>query len=88
VGLAIAWHAIANAGALIINQTWGIYWAEGFVGLAAGISLIFVFVLRRHGPAVESVAASIDPRPPLVVERVDAAEDLRSDKLEDSRFLD
>ncbi len=88
VGFAIAWHTIANAGALIIHQTSGMYIAEGFVALAAGISLLIAFALRRHGPAVESVAAPMGPRPPLVVERIGATEDLSPDKLDQSRYLD
>jgi uncharacterized membrane protein YhfC len=88
MGLAIAWHTIANAGALIIYQTGSIYWAEGFLALAAGISLILVRALRRHGPAVESLAAPTSPRPPLLVERVSAAEDLGTNKLDESRYLE
>lgn len=87
-GLAIAWHGVANAGALIVNEYWGPYLAEGFIALAAGISLLFVFALRRHGPVEKPVASSMRPRLPLMIDRIGAAEEIDPDKLNESRYLD
>jgi len=88
MGLAITWHALANAGALLFLQTWGPYAAEGFIALVAGISLLLIFTLRRRGLAAEPVDVPIDPLPRLVVERARAAEDISPQKLDESRYLD
>jgi len=88
MGLAITWHALANAGALLFLQAWGPYAAEGFIALVAGIGLLFIFALRRHGPVSEPGAVPIVPLPSLVVERVSTEEDVSPQKLDESRYLD
>ena len=83
LGLAITWHAILNALALLVLNLWGPYWAEAFVILAAVISLAIILALRRQPqgapeqagtPEPWTGAKSISPEP-------------REEQLEDSRYV-
>jgi uncharacterized membrane protein YhfC len=87
VGFAVIWHAAANAVALIINQHWGSYLAEGFLALMAGISVYLLLALRRRGPP--PVAASAD-QPEARLSTLDggAVEDVSERSLDESRYMD
>jgi uncharacterized membrane protein YhfC len=65
VWLSAGWHALTNAGAVYVAQTWGAYQAEIWVGLIALFSLGIIFWLRKPGlePATE-----LPPAPEILPE--------------------
>jgi uncharacterized membrane protein YhfC len=88
LGFAIIWHTSANAVALIINQTWGSYPAEGFLAMFAGISVYFLFALRNRGPAAIPVQVSEQPGAGLPGKETETVEELSERSLNDSRYMD
>jgi uncharacterized membrane protein YhfC len=88
LGFAIFWHASANAIALIINQTWGSYLAEGFLALIAGISVYFIFALRNRGPEPIPIDFPEQPGAGLPSKVHETAEELSKRSLNDSRYMD
>lgn len=88
LGLAIIWHTLANAAALLINQAWGAYFAEGFLALTAGISLYFLFALRRRETAARP-ASEIEPlRLEPDSKEFDPTEGVTQQILNNSRYMD
>lgn len=84
LGLAILWHALANAAALYAAMTWGVYHSEAAVGIFALLSLGIIFALRTPEPAENQDPKPITP-PLQTLSRLEIEED--SDRLEDSRYL-
>lgn len=57
--LAMGWHALVNAGAVTVLQSYGPLAAEAAIAVAAGLSLMIIFNFRRDSPAAaQSMAAS------------------------------
>lgn len=83
LGLAILWHAFANAVALYVMMTWGIYHSEAALGIIALASLGIIFALRTP-EAVENQPADAPPPPPQPLSRVEIEED--TDRLDASRY--
>ena len=72
LGLAIVWHAFANAVALYAAATWGIYQSEAVLAVVALLSLGIIFALRQPEPVedAELPPPSQPPTPftPLLIE--------------------
>jgi hypothetical protein len=88
VGIAVIWHASANAGALIVNQIWGLYPAEGFIALMAAISVYFLFMLRRREPAPIPTIVPEQPRDQKQDKDPSTAKEIIQRSLNDSRYLE
>lgn len=54
VVLAIFYHAIVDASALVVMKYTNPYWVEGMVGVFALISLAIIFLMRKPEPVLES----------------------------------
>ncbi|HEY69717.1 MAG TPA: YhfC family intramembrane metalloprotease [Anaerolineae bacterium] len=88
LALAVGWHALANAATLIIFQQWGAYIAEGFIAILAGIGLFIAFASRRAAPDVQ-IAPDSDKGPSLhPIQRADDMQELTTQELDESRFMD
>ena len=79
---AIGWHALADAGALIVAPVWGPLWTEAAIGVVALVSLGFVFALRQPEP--ESPAPA--PLPPLTAAAQPVPAAPTAEQLERTRF--
>jgi len=88
--LAIGWHALVDAAALLALGAWGAWATEGVVALFAVASLGAAFRLRDRGeaPAEAGVGrtAATDPPPRPSAATPPLTE--RPERLEDSRYLD
>lgn len=84
LGLAIVWHAVVDAVAVIAAQTWGVYWTEAIVGLFAMISLIALFALRQ--PEREAAAPDSVPPSPVPVAVPRPVPDPLKEKLEETKY--
>jgi uncharacterized membrane protein YhfC len=83
--LAIAWHALADAAAVLAVSYLGPYWTEGLIGVFALISLFIIFRLRQPGPIETPVVETTPLPPPLTAEALKPVEE--SDLLlEHSRY--
>jgi uncharacterized membrane protein YhfC len=79
---AIGWHALVDAGALIVLPAWGPVWTEAALAVVALVSLGFVFALRQPEPPQAPAPA---PLPPLITaEPIPAA--VTAEQLERTRF--
>jgi uncharacterized membrane protein YhfC len=79
---AVGWHALANAGAIIIIGLANEYLAELFVGLMALASLLII----RHFKEPEPAEPEPEPLPPL--DKVDLSNiEPTADSLEKSRYV-
>ena len=88
LALAVGWHTLVNAVALFAFGIWGVYVAEGLIGLMALFSLWIVFILRKY----EDVYGDPTLRSPPVVEiqipgTDQIVEEVAEDDLEDSRYM-
>jgi uncharacterized membrane protein YhfC len=83
LGLAILWHALANAVALYAAMTWSIYHSEAALGVISLLSLGIIFALRTPEPP-ESQAPDSPPPPPGPLSKVEIENE--SERLDDSRF--
>ncbi len=82
--LAIAYHALIDAGALLIIGQWHAYLTEAALGLVAALSITMIFQLRQPDPP--PVTEHI-PTPPMVPAAFSAAPlEETSENLENSRF--
>ena len=84
LGLAIVWHAVVDAVAVIAVQTWGVYWTEAIVGLFAMISLMALFALRQ--PEGEAAPPESVPPSPVPVAAPRPAPDPLKEKLEETKY--
>jgi uncharacterized membrane protein YhfC len=84
---AILWHAAADASAVFVGGTWGVYWAEAAVGAFGVASLGLIFALRPGGTETlpEPAAASGPETTPARIPAPDAEADLRR-KVDETRF--
>jgi uncharacterized membrane protein YhfC len=83
LGLAILWHAFANAVALYAASTWSIYHSEAALAVVALLSVGIIFALRTPEPPAEPEVGP-PPRPPEPFIPIEIEAD--SDKLADSRY--
>jgi len=80
VWLAVAWHAIFNAVAVVANSTLGPYITEGLIGIGALISVLIIFTLRNE-ENLDIIESSPEPIKPLELHQVDEVqEDLESSR--------
>lgn len=86
LGVAVTWHMVVDALAVLGLPYWGVYLTEGVLAILAGVSLCAILLLRRRQPQVEqSLDAQIQtpartmPSPPVKV-------NLTKDRLDDSRY--
>jgi uncharacterized membrane protein YhfC len=84
LGLAVLWHAFANAVALYAAITWSIYHSELGLGLVALLSLGIIFGLRTSEPG-EIQQPDSSPPQPVTVSKVEVQEE--PEKLDDSRYV-
>jgi uncharacterized membrane protein YhfC len=83
LGLAVIWHAFANALALFVAATWGIYLSEAALAGVAVLSLGIIFALRTPEPPPQAeLETPVQPLQPFTPIQMD--ED--PDKLSDSRY--
>jgi uncharacterized membrane protein YhfC len=81
LGLAIGWHALVDAMAVILLPTYGVYVTESFIGLGALVSLGIIYALRQPEPAV--LVEEPAPLPALIrLQEVDVT----PETLEKTRF--
>ena len=88
LGAAILWHAAADASAVFVVGTWGVYWAEAAVGAFGVASLAIIFALKPGGTETlpePAAAASIPETTPARIPIPDPEADLRR-KVDDTRF--
>lgn len=82
--LAIGWHAVVDALAVYLINTYGIFVTEAAIAVTAIISLILIFVLRREEPG------SLEPEPAAPLPQTTVAQDdhdvLSTDSLEASKY--
>lgn len=83
LAVAVLWHALFNAGALIIVDLWGPYAAEVFVVLAGLACLGLAYRLR--GPQEQPAPAVVTPVESLQPARADSYPPT-AEQLEDSRY--
>jgi len=82
--LAVAWHMLVDAAAVVVSASGGPYLAEGVVGLAALASLGIILALR-DGQAAAAAPAQQGPAAPAMTPRSSPA---GPDRLDDSRFTE
>lgn len=84
LGVAILWHAFANAVALYVAANWGIYWSEAALVGVSLLSLGIIFALRTPDLTVEDGPAP-PAHPPKQFTPLELKED--AEKLADSRYI-
>jgi hypothetical protein len=88
LGAAILWHAAADASAVFVAGTWGVYWAEAAVGVFGMASLGLIFALRPSGAETRPESESAAPGPESAPSRIglpNPEADLRR-KMDETRF--
>jgi uncharacterized membrane protein YhfC len=88
LGLAVAWHALANTCVLLVFSKAGAYAAEGLMAIIALLSLAALFALRRRPmrPTLPSAAPRTTIR--VTLENGHGLDDLPPERLEESRYAD
>jgi uncharacterized membrane protein YhfC len=81
--IAIFFHALMDASALLAEHYFGVYWTEGLIGLLALVSLAVIFALRS--PAADRVGQTNQPVQPPVTAIPEASQET-PEQLEQSRF--
>lgn len=78
--LAVLWHALADAVAVIAIQTTNMYLTEGIIALfaLAGLGLVY----RFREPDLPPIGLAAAPPPPLSLEKIDP----HPEEIEDSRY--
>jgi uncharacterized membrane protein YhfC len=87
LGIAVLWHTIIDALAVLGLQYWGIYLTEGVLVILAGVSLYSILVLKRRQPE-EVRSEEMEPISRMRASPMSPKIDLTKDRLEDSRFDD
>jgi uncharacterized membrane protein YhfC len=82
LAIAIGWHALVDAVAVVAAQTWGVLVTEGLIAVLALISLAAVYALR---PTPTAPVPTPPAAPPLPLPPSDL---VQSDSLEASRYAD
>jgi uncharacterized membrane protein YhfC len=87
LAIAVLWHTLTNAAALVCLQLWGAYAAEGILAPFAAASLAIVFLLRgKDGPPEAQEPSSISPGPLHAPPNRAALDSRRRERLNDSRY--
>lgn len=81
VVLAILYHAVVDASAVIVMKLTNAYWTEGLVGVFALLSLVIILVLRRPEP--EQTASIVQIDTPVVKP---VAAEPTNDQLDNTKF--
>lgn len=81
--LAIGWHTILNAVVFSSASLWGIYVAEGLLGILAIISLAIIYVLRDPFEEIEEELPPLDT--PKSLEMLKTIE-VSKDRLDSTRY--
>lgn len=81
--LAIVWHTIVDALVVTASQLWGIYIAEGLLGLTSIISLVVIFALKNTGDEAEEELPPLNK--PKTIEMLQLI-DISKDELENTRY--
>jgi uncharacterized membrane protein YhfC len=84
---AMGWHTLLNAAALYAAATWGVWIAEGLLGLLAVGSLAILFALRRPEPPAEEALPAPPRRPADEAARLRPPAETPAN-LDESRYLD
>jgi uncharacterized membrane protein YhfC len=87
LGIAVLWHTIIDALAVLGLQYWGIYLTEGVLVILAGVSLYSILVLKRRQPE-EVRSEEMEPISRMRASPMSPKIDLTKERLEDSRFDD
>jgi uncharacterized membrane protein YhfC len=82
VWLALAYHALIDASAVLAVQYAGIYWTEAIAGGCCALSIGIIFLLRRPEPALDSEP----PPPPSGSPWIPQPVEETAETLEDTRF--
>jgi uncharacterized membrane protein YhfC len=84
---AILWHTLLNTIALFAAQTWGIFAAEGLIGVMALVSLCMIWMLREPLPSHDAGAGMNPPMVELPSLELDEASSYSEDHLDETRFI-
>ena len=86
VAIAIGWHTILDAVAVIASKTWSPYITEGIILIFGFISLGMVFILKPNGELLELKDQPVQPDAPVInpieIKSVEPSEE----DLENSRY--
>jgi uncharacterized membrane protein YhfC len=80
VWLAVLFHAVVDAAAVIGISQWGIYPTEAMVAVFSAIAVALIFLLRQPEPAPETVAAAPAVVPPVIAPVAETADNLDASK--------
>lgn len=81
--MAIGWHTIINAIVIMSARFWGIYVAEGLLGILALISLAIIYVLREP---IEEIEEELPPlETPKSLEMLKTIE-ISKDRIDSTRY--
>ncbi len=81
VWLAVLYHALIDASAVYLLQSWGMYWIEALAGGFAVLSIVIIFKLRQPEPDVPE-PASVSPIPVPKLEPIEET----PDNLDNSKY--
>lgn len=84
IWLAIAWHTIVDAVAVVSAQTWDVYISEALLGIFALTSIVLIYVLYQPDPVEDDIQETGSTiLPPFQLPALDES----SEKLGDSRYI-
>ena len=83
--LAIGWHALVDALAILSASLWGVYIAEAIIGIVALISLLIIFILRQ--PEVAEYIPEPAPLPAPVLLSNLSEPIITDDTLDKTRYV-
>ncbi len=86
--VAIIWHMLVNAVAVVGLVTWGIYWVEVLVGVMACVSLGGIFYLRGKMPHQPEEERAGNPEGGFAIESARAPDEITTEHLDESRYAD
>jgi len=85
--LAVAWHTVVDAMAVLGLQYWGVYLTEGVLIVLAGVSLVGTLLLRKkEAPENQEHEKQIVPIPEILLPSASIEMDLSKNRLDDSRY--
>jgi uncharacterized membrane protein YhfC len=74
--LAIGWHTVINAIVIVSSRLWGIYIAEGLLGILAIISLAIIYVFREPFEEIEEELPPLETTKSLeMLETIEVSKD-------------
>lgn len=86
--VAILWHMLVNAVAVVGLMTWGIYWVEALVGVMAVVSLGGIFYLRGKMPHRPEEEEAGNPEGGFAIESARAPDEITKEILNKTRYTD